>query len=214
MDYKVIDIEKWERREFFEHYINAVPCTYSMTVKIDVTNIKLQNLKLFPALLYCLTKTVNNFEEFRTALRNDGELVVYRAMLPCYTVFHKDTKTFSNLWTEFTEDFAEFARRYELDVEHYGKVEGFMAKPDVPENSFTVSVLPWVSFEGFNLNVKGFDYLLPIFTAGKCTEADGRYTLPLAVQVHHAVCDGYCASCFINDLQAELDNLAGTENKQ
>ena len=24
MDYKVIDIEKWERREFFEHYINAV----------------------------------------------------------------------------------------------------------------------------------------------------------------------------------------------
>ena len=213
MDYKVIDIEKWERREFFEHYINAVPCTYSLTVKIDVTNIKRQNLKLFPALLYCLTKTVNKYEEFRTALRNDGELVVYSAMQPCYTVFHKDTKTFSNLWTEFTEDYAAFARRYEADVEKYGKVEGFVGRPNVPENSFTVSALPWISFEGFNLNVKGFDYLLPVFTAGKCTEAGGRYTLPLAVQVHHAVCDGYCASCFINDLQAELNNLAGTENK-
>ncbi len=213
MDYKIIDIKKWARREFFEHYINNVPCTYSLTVKIDVSNIKRQNLKLFPSLLYCLTKTVNKFEEFRTAMRNDSELVVYNAMQPCYTVFHKDTKTFSNLWTEFTEDFAEFAKRYEYDIACYGKIEAFVAKPDVPENSFTVSMLPWVSFDGFNINVRGFDYLLPIFTLGKCMEADGRYTMPLAVQVHHAVCDGYHTGCFINDLQNEIDNLCLKESK-
>ena len=213
MDYKIIDLEKWARREFFEHYINAVPCTYSLTVKIDISNIKRQNLKLFPALLYCLTKSVNKFEEFRTAMRSDSELVVYNAMQPCYTVFHKNTKTFGNLWTEFAEDFTEFARRYEYDIACYGKVEAFVAKPNVPENSFTVSMLPWVSFEGFNINVRGFDYLLPIFTLGKCTEADGRYTMPLAVQVHHAVCDGYHTGCFINDLQNEIDSLSLKENK-
>ncbi len=213
MDYKIIDLEKWARREFFEHYINAVPCTYSLTVKIDISNIKRQNLKLFPALLYCLTKSVNKFEEFRTAMRSDSELVVYNAMQPCYTVFHKNTKTFGNLWTEFAEDFTEFARRYEYDIACYGKVEAFVAKPNVPENSFTVSMLPWVSFEGFNINVRGFDYLLPIFTLGKCTEADGRYTMPLAVQVHHAVCDGYHTGCFINDLQNEIDSLCLKENK-
>ena len=26
-------------------------------------------------------------------------------------------------------------------------------KPDVPDNCFTMSMIPWVSFEGFNLNL-------------------------------------------------------------
>ena len=37
-----------------------------------------------------------------------------------------------------------------------------MAKPNMPENAFTVSMIPWTSFDGFNLNVKSFDYLIPI----------------------------------------------------
>ena len=34
VDYEVIDIASWPRREYFEHYMNAVPCTYSMTVEV------------------------------------------------------------------------------------------------------------------------------------------------------------------------------------
>ena len=37
-------------------------------------------------------------------------------------------------------------------------------KPDVPDNCFTMSMIPWVSFEGFNLNLqKGYDYLYSTF---------------------------------------------------
>ena len=32
-------------------------------------------------------------------------------------------------------------------------------------------------------------------------EVPCTYSIPFSVQVHHAVCDGYHASCFINDLQ-------------
>lgn len=79
-------------------------------------------------------------------------------------------------------------------------------KPDVPDNCFTVSMIPCVSFEGFNLNLqKGYDYLLPIFTMGKYYEENGRILLPLAIQVHHAVCDGFHVCRFINELQ-ELIN--------
>ena len=74
-----------------------------------------------------------------------------------------------------------------------------------PENVFTVSMLPWITFDGFNLNIKSFDYLLPIFTVGRYEQVNGKYIIPLAVQVHHAVCDGYHASCFITDLQKEID---------
>ena len=57
-----------------------------------------------------------------------------------------------------------------------------------------------------NLNLqKGYSYLIPIFTLGKYYEEDGRIVLPLAVQVHHAVCDGFHICRFVNELQ-ELIN--------
>ena len=90
----------------------------------------------------------------------------------------------------------------------YGTVEAFNAKPDTPENCFDVSMIPWASFESFHLHTQGFTYLLPIFTMGKYCEENGEYYLPLALQVHHAVCDGFHACRFINTLQEEIDRLS------
>ena len=157
-------------------------------------------------MLYYLTTIVNRHVEFRIAFNKDNELGVYDEMLPCYTIFHKDTETFSNLWTVYCKDYEEFYKMYENDLRQYGNQKGMFGKPDVPDNCFTVSMIPWVSFEGFNLNLqKGYDYLLPIFTMGKYYEENGRILLPLAIQVHHAVCDGFHVCRFINELQ-ELIN--------
>ncbi len=207
MDYTIIDPNIWERKEYFEHYLSAVPCTYSMTVKLDITNIRQKGLRLYPTMLYLLTASVNRHEQFRMKFNDHGELLLYANMEPCYTVFHKETKTFSNIWTSFSDDYEMFCRLYEEDVEHYGSIERFMAKPDLPENSFTVSMLPWTTFDAFNLNVSDFRYLPPIFTIGKFVEDNGRFYLPLAVQVHHAVCDGFHVCCFINDLQSQIDGM-------
>lgn len=66
-------------------------------------------------------------------------------------------------------------------------------------------MIPWEDFEGFHLNLqKGYQYLLPIFTLGKYQEKDGRYTMPLAIQVHHAVCDGFHVCCFVEELKSLL----------
>lgn len=86
-------------------------------------------------------------------------------MFPSYTVFHKDTETFSELWTEYSSDYDTFCSRYEHDMAQYGDRKGLLGKPGMPENVFPVYMIPWTSFEGFNLNLqKGYDYLLPVFT--------------------------------------------------
>lgn len=205
--YKEIDIETWRRKEYFIHYTSAVPCTYSMTVKVDMTGLKKSGDKLYPAMLYLLTKTVNEFEQFRMALRPDGKLALYESMHPSYTVFHREPGTFSSIWTEYSPDYREFFRRYQEDAEQYGQAGGFCPKPGEPENCFNVSMIPWTAFESFQLNMPDYRYLLPIFTMGKYQEGgqDGRCTLPLAVQVHHAVCDGYHLGCFLRALQEKLD---------
>ena len=47
-------------------------------------------------------------------------------------------------------------------------------------------------------------YLLPIFTMGKFVGREGRRLLPLAVQVHHAACDGYHVGKFVERLQEKI----------
>ena len=165
-------------------------------------------LKLYPAMLYCLTTVVNRHPEFRTALDQEGRLGIYDSMHPCYAVFHGESQTFSNLWTEYSQDYPRFLSAYEEDKLRYGSLPGLSPKPGLPKNSFTVSMLPWTTFEGFNLNLqKGYAYLLPIFTMGRFYEEGEKILLPLALQVHHAVCDGFHACRFINELQALLDQL-------
>lgn len=206
MTFTPIDKAHWARREYFDHYVSQVPCTYSMTVSLDITRLRQAGRRLYPAMLHALTTAVNRHAEFRTAFSAGGALGVYSDMVPCYTVFHRESETFSNLWTEYFPRYEDFLAAYETDLQLYGDRLGMTGKPGVPENSFPVSMVPWASFEGFNLNLqKGYDYLLPIFTIGRYREEGERTLLPLAAQVHHGVCDGFHLCRFLNDVQELLD---------
>lgn len=207
MTFEKIDRDTWVRKEYFEHYFSNIPCTYSMTVRLDITQIVKQQVKLYPAMLYYLTTVVNRHSEFRIAFNENNELGIYSEMIPCYTVFHKDTEAFSNIWTNYTPNFEEFCNAYENDILQYVNEKGMTAKPNVPSNYFNVSMIPWATFEGFNLNLqKGYDYLKPIFTIGKYYQETGRTLIPLATQVHHAVCDGFHVCRLIDELQELINN--------
>ena len=85
MEFVRIDRENWARKETFEHYFSAVPCTYSMTVRLDITALRQRRHRLYPALLHALTAIVNRHPEFRTDLGPDGEPGVYSEMHPAAT---------------------------------------------------------------------------------------------------------------------------------
>lgn len=206
MTFTPIDRETWPRKEYFDHYFSQIPCTYSAVFQLDITRLRWERQKLYPTMLYHIAGEVNHWKEFRTALNGAGQLGVYDRMRPCYTVFHPESETFSNLWTEYDPDYQAFCAAYRRDVAQYGSNLGLEGKPNTPENTFPVSMLPWAGFQGFNLNLqKGYDFLLPIFTMGKYQEENGRTLLPLAVQVHHAVCDGFHLCRFVNGLQERLE---------
>ena len=203
MAFHKIDMENWPRREFYQHYMEEVACGYSICVNMDITS--LRDIRLYPAMLWLLTGTVNEFQQFRTHLSEQG-LGYFDTMNPGYTIYNRETETFSAIWSEYCPEYAMFEKRYIEDVEKYRNSTSFAPKPGRPENTFDVSMIPWTTFIAFNLNIpSGAKYLLPIFTMGKYYEENGRRYLPLAIQVHHAVCDGYHASCFIEQLQQKIN---------
>lgn len=211
--FKPIDTNSWKRKPYFDHYFNQIRCTYSITANIDITNVlsfKDRNkVKLYSLLIYVISKAVNKYEEFRTAINDRGEIGVWETLSPCYTVFHKDSESFSNIWTEWNDDLNLFLSNFEQDSKRFGQIDSIDAKPNTPANVFPISSLPWTTFTGFNLNIfADGTYLLPIFTYGKYFKDGNRYLIPLSIQVHHAVCDGFHVSRLINEIQQECSNMA------
>ena len=212
MGFNLIDMKKWKRKEWFEHYLNEVRCTYSMTVNIDITKLqvirKTQNVKLYPILIFFLSKVVNKFEEFRMDFDDYGKLGYWDIVHPSYTIFNQESETFSSIWTEYEVNFLKFYNLYQRDVKQYMQVGGFAPKNNTPPNHFSISSIPWTSFTGFNLNIYGNGtYLRPIFTFGKYFEQEGKVLLPLSVQVHHAVCDGFHVSRLIEEFQDLVNKM-------
>lgn len=208
MTFTRVEMQDWPRREAFEHYFREVPCSYSAVFRLDITRLRRSGKKLYPSMLYRLATVVNRHQELRMALDGEGKVGFYDVVHPCYTVFHPQSESFSNLWTRYDPDEAAFFEAYERDLAAYGKLPGMNPKPGTPPNCFPVSMVPWASFQGFNLNLqKGYDYLSPIFTMGKFEEEGGKILLPLAVQLHHAVCDGFHLCRLVNELQDLLQSL-------
>ncbi|OPA78501.1 type A chloramphenicol O-acetyltransferase [Paenibacillus selenitireducens] len=205
-----IDKENWARKPYFEHYFN-LKCTFSVTANIDITalieQIQHKGMKFYPTFIYMVSKTINAHPAFRTCFNDEGVLGYWEQMIPSYTIFHPDDKSFSSIWTEFSEEFHIFYRYVREDMKHYADMKGLFTKEKVPPNSFPISCLPWVSFNGFNLNIhNGGDYLLPIVTGGRYVKEENKTLLPISIQVHHAVCDGYHASLFIQEMQQLADD--------
>ena len=199
-----IDRTRWPRRARYEWVQKTGQGPFAVTVPLDVT--LLAGEPLYPALLWLLTQGVNEMEVFRTVATPEG-LGIYGHMDPAYTVFHPQEKTFSVLWTPFHPDYQVFRAAYQRDVAAYGASTAWMPQGVRPENTFDVSMVPWMSFSAFHLAATTErPYLLPIFTLGKWVSQREARVLPLTVQIHPGVCDPF----HVHQLQMRLQKgIAG-----
>ncbi len=212
IEFTPIEEEKWKRREAFWYFSSMAPTGYSLTVDVDVTDLrkklKQADLKFFPAYLYLTTRLLNEQEEFRLAKR-DGKIGVYNYLTPLYAAFHDDDKTFSLMWTEYDDDFCSFYHDYIKNAELYGNHHGILSKPELPPpNAYTVSCVPWIEFKHFAVHsYTAVDYFFPSVEAGRIFTRMGREFLPLSMTCHHAAADGWHVKTFLERFQREADEF-------
>lgn len=205
------DMQSWNRREIFHYFSQMAPTAYSITTKIDITYTKSalveRKLKFFPAYLWLTTTVANRFPELTTAVC-DGKVGRWNCLTPLYAQFHEDDKSISLLHLKYNDSFSEFYQGYMENRQRYGDKHGLL--PQAPEfpppNSYTVSCLPWIEFDGFSLQTKSESpYFFPTIECGKMIMGE-RILLPLSITVSHAACDGWHISQFIDELQQMLDS--------
>lgn len=211
MKFNIIDKDKWERKECFEHFINVAACSYSVTVNVDITNlhkyIKENELRIYPTFTWIISKCVNSIKELRMGYDLEGNVGYFDVINPCYSVLNEKTKVMADLSTEYNEDFKVFYNDMVKSLESYKK-DGSYTTAFYP-NFFIVSCLPWFSYSAFNVNNEGSQpFLFPMITWGKYYEENNKVYMPVTIQIHHAAADGYHCSLFYSKLDEILNNIS------
>ena len=213
MKFHKINLETWDRAEYFRHFIDDVRCVMCLTARVDLTRllpaVKKRGVRFYPAFIYVVAKVVNSRREWKLSFDEEGNVGYFDRVNPSYILFHKEDETFTRLVTPFSEDFFDCTGRITADLERYDGYRGFSV-PDVPRNVFDLSCLPWLSYQSFDMHV--FDsgaYLAPVVTWGKYIKSGESITMPLTMQVHHAAADGFHLCRFFKEVQREIDALSG-----
>ncbi len=212
MNYKKIAMEKWQRAGIFRHFIDDVRCVVCITADMDVTEVlafcKAGQYRFYPVFLYLVSRGVNRREEFRMGYDENGELIVWNEVSPSYPVFQPEDELFTRLITVYSPNFGTFYQRVLADLESHKDARGHEVVYS-ERNVFDASCLPWLNYKACSLHVfDGGNYLAPIVTWGRYQDFNGKVTMPLTMQIHHAVADGFHISRFYEDIRAEVAALA------
>ena len=191
---------------YFEYYFNRIKCKYNINVNLDITKLLKRrqelNIKFFPTMLYVIMKAIHNHQEFRMSFNENGELGYWEEVVACYTLFHPETETFTEIWSEYSPSFEKFYQTICADMVKYGKTtDQIKGRPDQPANFCSISNLPWLSFTGFGRDTYAENKLLyPVVTLGKYFNEGNKVLLPFSILVSHAVADGYHTCRLIKDI--------------
>ena len=169
----------------------------------------MQKIRFYPAMIYAIMKVINRHQEFRMALDEDGRPGYYDACHPSYTIFHEDDETFSDIWTEWNEDFNVFYRSACEDMEKFKDVKGVKAKPGRPDAFVPISCIPWLDFTDFSHDTSGPGPMyFPLIVFGKVKASGDKFTIPFSVMINHAAADGFHTSRMIREVQETSDQCS------
>ena len=199
--YKELNIENWNRREHFTFFNKFDDPFFGIVAEIDCTKAyKTCKSNSIPFSLYChyqSTVAVNQIEEFRYRIKND-EIIIFDTIHITTTIGRIDN-TFSFSFMPFPESLNEFIVQAGIEIERIRNSSGLGANENTGRlDVIHYSTVPWISFTGVAhpLNLKYKDSI-PKITFGKYFHRNDRMIMPVSINAHHGLMDGFHVGQFL-----------------
>ena len=208
-----IDLNAYKRKTKFDIFSQKQIPIFSTTVNLDINHFKNvieeNKLKFFASICYIISEILNEIPEFKHRLI-EGKLFGYQSINPGYTVLLPDND-FSFCWTKFENNFQEFHQNVLADIE---KVLHHMDESNGDNNHmFYITSNHWFTFTSFTHPYDPHNGSIPIITLGKYFNENQTCKMPIALQAHHGIVDGYHFGLFFNNLQEKLNNFNPKHNQ-
>ena len=207
-NYKPIDISTWKRKAQFEFFKTFESPHFNVTANVNVgplrAQCKAEGKSFFMSCVYMALQTANEIDEFRYRISGD-EVWDFETIQAGLTILQED-ETFIYTTLDYQKDLSSFLTKGKEAIEEQKRTRGFS-----PHNRLDMvffSILPWVSFTSIQhaMNLSPTVYI-PRIVFGKYFEEGEHLKMPVAVQVHHALADGFHVGKFYQLLQKKIDAL-------
>lgn len=193
--YTRVNIENWSRREHFDFFNTFDEPFFGIVTEIDCTNAyAFCKNNAIPFSLYCHYQSivaVNQVEEFRYRIKND-EILIFDTIHITTTIGRTDN-TFSFSFILFPASLNEFVVQAGIEIERIKKTTGLGANENTGRlDVIHFSTVPWIHFTGVT-HARNFKYKdsIPKITFGKYFRHNSRLMMPVSVNAHHGLMDGF-----------------------
>ncbi|MFM8320254.1 MAG: CatA-like O-acetyltransferase [Chloroflexota bacterium] len=203
----LIDLDAWPRRRHYELFRRFDYPHFNMTAPVDVTRfyaaVKARRASYTIAAIFAVSTAANRLVEFRWRMRGD-QVVEHDTVDPAPTLLGDDD-LFSYYSVPYINDYTQFAGRAQAAIERTRRQPSLADEPGRDDYLF-LSAIPWVSFTGISHPIHlNPDDSTPRISWGKLTGSAGALSMPVSVQVNHALVDGVHVGRFYTLLQTLLD---------
>ena len=206
---EIINIESWNRKEHFEFFSRMASPYFGITTEVDCTiaydNAKENGNSFFAHYLHKSMIAVNSVEELRLRIV-DNKVVLFEKINVGATVGRADG-TFGFIFVNFSDDFETFNNELQNEIQTVLNSTGLrLNDDDIKKDLIRHSTIPWTSFTGL-LHPTNFDRTesVPKITFGKFSLREGKKYLPVSIEAHHGLVDGFHLAKYLSEFQRQLD---------
>jgi chloramphenicol O-acetyltransferase type A len=206
---KIIDIENWNRKEHFEFFSKMASPYFGLTTEVDCTKAyekaKENGYSFFAYYFHKSMIAVNAVNELKLRII-DNQVVLFDEIHAETTIGRTDG-TFGFAFIKFSENFTIFNETLNSEIQAVQNSVGIRLDNGRSGEDFVrYSTIPWNSFSAL-LHPNNFDKTesVPKITFGKFTIRDGKKILPVSVELHHGLADGFHIAKYLEEFQRQLD---------
>jgi chloramphenicol O-acetyltransferase type A len=205
-----IDVETWERREYFQAYLSTDFPYINVGANIDVTNLvsfsNRNSLSSYIAMVYAAHCVAESMDNFKYRIK-DGRPVTIERMCPSFTHIPDGTDLFVNVTLEFVDDLLIFHEKAKDQIAAQGMDPGFTVlagRYDI----IGYSAMPWIEYTHFIRTISELGVSSnPKISWGKYFGKGNRIMMAFSVQVHHVLMDGVHVGKYFEQVQAYIEGL-------
>jgi chloramphenicol O-acetyltransferase type A len=212
-DFQIIDIEQWERKEQFQFFKNYDNPFFGLTADVEVSKLleytQARGHSFFAAYLYISQLQVNKIKEFRYRIVDDR--VVDYAKISAGSTVLKENEVFTFCYFDYLTSFKAFEAHVLEQIDNCRQPESLLDDQDHNLAQVHYSVIPWVHFRGLSHpRNHGIGDSIPKIVFGKYTSSQGLKNMPISVEAHHSLMDGFHMGQYFEGFQSCADHPEGT----
>jgi chloramphenicol O-acetyltransferase type A len=205
---QLIDLATWNRREHFAFFGSFEEPFFGLVAPVCCTGAqaaaKAQGVSFFLYYLYHAVQAANEVPEFRTRIEG-GQVYQYDRVHASATLGRAD-HTFAFSFIEQHDELTDFVAAATAEMEAVQASTGLRLSPTTARaDVLHCSAIPWVRFSGLT-HARSFTHpdSCPKISFGQLYEESGATWMPVAVNVHHALADGYHVGQFLQAFERRL----------